>query len=123
MLTVRKRLPMTDPFHQLSETKSAGAAAVFEKLLDTLKAQKDYHRLFDATLMRKKHELGLPLMRPASLDDVPSDKRTEFEKTYVESAREVGQLFLQAGQIANAWLYFRTIREPEPISKALAAMP
>ncbi|HLQ46802.1 MAG TPA: hypothetical protein VK137_18805, partial [Planctomycetaceae bacterium] len=95
---------MSDPFSQLTETKPAGASAVFDKLLETLQAQKDYHRLFDATLMRKKHELGLPLIRPTTLDDVPSDKRTEFEETYVESAREVGQLFLQAGQIANAWL-------------------
>ncbi|MFM9963314.1 MAG: hypothetical protein ACKV2Q_19060 [Planctomycetaceae bacterium] len=114
---------MTDSFSQLSETKSAGATAVFDKLLESLKASKDYHRLFDATLMRKKHELGLPLLRPTSLDDVPTEQRAEFEKTYVESAREAGQLFLDAGQIANAWLYFRTIREPEPVAKALAAMP
>lgn len=114
---------MSDPFSQLSETKTSGASAVFDKLIESLKASKDYHRLFDATLMRKKQQLGLPLLRPTSLDDVPSDKRTEFEKTYVEAAREVGQLFLDAGQIANAWLYFRTIREPEPVAKALAAMP
>lgn len=114
---------MPDSFSQLTEVKPSGATAVFEKLLGSLKANKDYHRLFDATLMRKKQELGLPLLRPTSLDDVPTEKRTEFEKTYVEAAREVGQLFLDAGQIANAWLYFRTIREPEPVAKALAAMP
>lgn len=114
---------MTDPFNQLTETKSSGATAVFDKLLESLKASKDYHRMFDATLMRKKQELGLPLFRPTSLEDVPTEKRAEFEKTYVEAARESGQLFLDAGQIANAWLYFRTIREPEPVAKALAAMP
>ncbi len=114
---------MTDSFTVLTESKPSGAAAVFDKLLESLKASKDYHRLFDATLMRKKQELGLPLLRPTSLDDVPTEKRTEFEKTYVEAARATGQLFLDAGQIANAWLYFRTIRESEPVAKALAAMP
>ena len=114
---------MTDAFNQLSETKPSGATAVFDKLLESLKASKDFHRMFDATLMRKKQELGLPLFRPTSLDDVPTEKRAEFEKTYVEAARAAGQLFLDAGQIANAWLYFRTIREPEPVAKALAAMP
>ena len=114
---------MTDSFSLLTETKSSGASAVFDKLLESLKASKDFHRMFDATLMRKKQELGLPLFRPTSLDDVPTEKRAEFEKTYVEAAREAGQLFLDAGQIANAWLYFRTIREPEPVAKALAAMP
>lgn len=114
---------MTDTFSKLTETKSSGPSAVFDKLLESLKASQDFHRLFDATLMRKKHELGLSLLRPTSLDDVPSEKRTEFEKTYVEAARESGQLFLDAGQIANAWLYFRTIREPAPVAKALEAMP
>jgi tetratricopeptide (TPR) repeat protein len=114
---------MPDSYTQLTESKSAGASVVFDKLLESLKASKDYHRLFDATLMRKKQELGLPLFRPTTLDDVPTEKRTEFEKTYVEAAREVGQLFLDAGQIANAWLYFRTIREPGPVAKALDAMP
>lgn len=114
---------MTDTFTSLTESKLSGADSVFDKLLESLKANKDFHHLFDAKLMRKKQQLGLPLLRPTSLDDVPTDKRTEFEKTYVETAREVGQLFLDAGQIANAWLYFRTIREPEPVAKALAAMP
>ncbi len=113
---------MTDTFTQLTEAKTAGSKAVFDKLLDALRSQKDYHHLFDATLMRKKQELGLPLLKPTSLDDVPSDKRTDFEKIYVESAREVGQLFLTEGQIANAWLYFRTIRESQPVAKALDAM-
>ena len=52
---------MTDSFSQLTESKSSGATAVFDKLLESLKASKDYHRLFDATLMRKKQQLGLPL--------------------------------------------------------------
>ena len=81
---------MTDSFSQLTESKPAGATAVFDKLLESLKANKDYHKLFDATLMRKKQQLGLPLLRPTSLDDVPTDQRTEFEKTYVEAAREAG---------------------------------
>ncbi len=114
---------MSDSFSQLTEAKPAGASAVFDKLSEALLEQKDFHRLFDATLMRKKHELGLPLMRPTSLEDVPSDKRTEFEKTYVDAARQVGQLLLKDGQIAGAWLYFRTIREPEPVAQAIAAMP
>ena len=114
---------MSDSFTSLIEAKSAGSAAVFENLLESLRSQKDFHKLFDASLMRKKHEMGLPLLKPTSLEDVPTEKRAEFEKTYVETAREVGQLFLDAGQIANAWLYFRTIREPEPVTKAIAAMP
>ena len=48
---------MTDSsFSQLTESKSSGAPAVFDKLVESLKASKDYHRLFDATLMRKKQQ-------------------------------------------------------------------
>ncbi len=114
---------MSDAYQQLTAAKSTNPTAVFAALVESLRTQKDYHRLFDATLMRKKQELGLPLLRPTSLDDVPPEKRTEFEKTYVEAAREAGNLFLKDSKFGDAWMYFRTIREPQPVADALAAMP
>lgn len=102
--------------------QTSGGAATIDKLTETLLQAKDYHRLFDALLLKKKFELDLPLTRPTSLDDVPSDKREEFEDFYVSQARRVGQLLLDNGQIGEAWVYFRTIREPEPVAKALDAI-
>ena len=107
-------------FDRIAElSTSDGPEAALDFLSESLRDEKNYHKLFDALLLKKKHELGLPLMRPTSLDDVPDDLRTDFEKFYVDAAREVGTLLLDDGQLNDAWVYFRTIQEPEKVSAAL----
>lgn len=102
---------------------SEGAAAALDRLAQTLREQKQYHKLFDARLLKRKHELGLPLIRPASLQDVPDDRRKDVEETYVAAAREVGELFLQEGDIPAAWMYLQVIREPDKVAAAIDALP
>src|SRR5262245_13965794 len=85
--------PMSDsPFQQLAAERAAGGpAAALDRLTQTLLEQQDYHKLFDARMLKRKFELGLPLARPASLQDVPEDQRKVVEETYVAAAREAGQ--------------------------------
>ncbi len=110
----------TDSYTELEELKTQqGSAAVLQKLAEMLRENAQFHQLFDAMLMQKKHSLGLPLLRPTSFDDVPADKRDEFEATYVSAAREVGNLLLADKQLGQAWMYMRTIREPEVIKAAI----
>ena len=67
-------------FNQLQDKhRAGGASAVFEQLAASLREQREYHKLFDALCLKKKHELGAPLNRPTSFDDVPAAKRDEFE--------------------------------------------
>lgn len=111
---------MTTAFDRIAELKSsAGPQAAIDLLIETLREEKNYHRLFDALLMKKKNQLGLPLLHPTSLVDVPADQRADFENYYVDSARETGSLFLKNGQLAEAWVYFRTIQEPDAVAEAL----
>ncbi|MCH8948439.1 MAG: hypothetical protein IH789_12590, partial [Acidobacteria bacterium] len=79
----------------------------------------DFHRLFDALLLKKKFEMGLPLTQPTSFDDVPEDKQQEFEENYVVAARRIGESFLDAGKIPQAWVYLRTISEPQKVTQAI----
>jgi len=110
-------------FDELANIHQAqGAAATIDHLISTLRAEKRYHPLFDALLMKKRLELGLPLVRPTALKDVPDDKRDEFEKVYVDSAREVGRLLLEDNAIAQAWNYFRAINEPQQVAAAIEAI-
>ena len=107
-------------FTLLDELKqSDGAVATIDRLIETLRAQKDFHKLFDALLLKKKFEMGLPLVSPSAFDDVPQDKQAEFEERYIEAARTVGESFLAENNIPQAWVYLRTIREPEKVAKAL----
>lgn len=110
-------------YDELSQiTQKGDSAAAFDKLAEVLKERKDYHRLFDARMLRRKFELGLPLSRPAQLTDVPQDLRKQVEETYIAAAREVGALFLAEGDIPAAWTYLSVIREPQPVADALQAI-
>lgn len=114
------------PFANLQEQfQTGGSTAVFDRLTTLLRDQKDYHKLFDALCLRKKHELGVPLHRPTSFDDVPEEKREDFKKAYMNAAREVGHLFLADRNLRQAWVYFHAISETKPVYDAIqaAALP
>lgn len=111
-------------FSELEQVhQSQGSASTLDKLIETLRADKKYHQLFDALLMRQKHAWGAPLVKPTSFDDVPESNRDEFERYYINQAREVGELFLADGAISQAWVYLKTIREPQKVAAAIEALP
>ena len=105
---------------QLKQTE--GAAAAVECVISTLQEQRQYHKLFDALCLKKKFEMELPLARPTSFDDIPDDKRDEFQSSYINAAREVARLLLADNNIPEAWMYLRTIGEPQTITDALDAI-
>jgi len=108
-----------DAFAELEELQQESPAAVLERLIEALRAQKNYHRLFDALLMKKKQSLGIALLQPTSFENVLEEQKKEFEQSYVDAAREVGGLFLAENLYSDAWLYFQTIQEPEQVAEAL----
>jgi hypothetical protein len=75
--------------------------------------------LLDAMLLRARHELGLPLIAPGSLAEVPEPLRTRYEEKYVEAIRLVGSKYLATGDIPTAWAYYRVIGESEPVARAI----
>jgi len=115
---------MSEPiFDTLSQLASdSGPAAAIDKLIESLRESGNYHKLFDALLMKKKFEWGLSVTKPTTFDEVPDEKRTEFEEYYVQCAREVGNLLIENDQIPQAWVYFRTIQEDQPVREALEGL-
>lgn len=103
--------------------QQGNTTAALDLLIERLRAERRWHKLFDARILRRKAELGLPVSRPASLQDVPAPQRKLVEETYIEAAREVGQAFLAAGDIPSAWMYLSVIREPEPVRQAIEDLP
>lgn len=100
-----------------------GAPATPDSVLDALEAtlteSQDFHRLFDAKLIRVRQRMSLPVTQPTSLNNVPSEHEVVFREEYVRAARDVGNMFLKIGRLADAWAYFRTIGEPEPVRTAI----
>ncbi|WP_397568557.1 hypothetical protein [Schlesneria sp. T3-172] len=110
-------------FTQLQDQcRQGGAAAVFEQLAQTLRDKRDFHKLFDALCLKKKYELGAPLHRPTSFDDVPAEKRDEFEAAYIAAAREVANLLLKDNKLGQSFVYFHALRETQPLRDAIEAI-
>ena len=80
---------------------------------------KEYRKLFDARLMQKRLELGLPLVSAAGIGDVPKALQQAYQDASVHAAREVGELILADRNIPQAWPYFRAIGDTGPIIQAL----
>lgn len=102
---------------QVSKNGNAGAA--LEQLAARFRFDKQYRELFDARLMQKRLELGLPLVSQPAIGDLPKDVQQAYQDAYVRAAQEVGELFLAEGNIPRAWPYFRAIGNTGPLSEAL----
>jgi hypothetical protein len=112
---------MTDnAFDLIDQTlRSGGPEAGFDLLAHKVLEEKNYPLLFEVRLLRKRHELGLPLIQVDDSAPMPPDTRREYDKAFIDAAREVGGLFLADGNIQRAWPYFRAIGEPGPVAAAI----
>lgn len=99
--------------------QSGDTAGGLDFLIEHFRANKDLRLFFEGKLMRKRLELGLPLIQKESTSEFPAHLRPEYESGMVAAARETGRLALDRGDVVGAWPYFRAISEPEPIAAAI----
>jgi hypothetical protein len=106
-----------DLFPQLDPLlSSADPAAGLDFLAEQFRAAKEYGMLFEARLMKKRQELGLPLIQTDALT------RDDYQEAVIAAAREAGELFLADGKIERAWPYFRAVSETGPIFQAIDSL-
>jgi hypothetical protein len=96
------------------------AEAIFQRAARTLVSAGELHRLFDLRLMQERRRLGLPLDRRTNIDDVEEPLRSKLESAYLAACREVGELFLEAGQLREAWMYLRPAGDKLPVRAHMA---
>ena len=92
--------------------------SVFDFLEGQFREEKRYPHLFETLLMRKRCEMGLPLIQTGPLD-LQDPQRKDYEESFIRAAREVGTLYLADGNIPRAWPYFRAIGETAPVAAAI----
>ncbi len=109
---------LDDLKHTLSER---GPEAAVDRLGERLRQEKDYRNLFYALLMKRRVELGATPFPTGPASDMPPPLHARYEDAIREAGRHVGGLYLDDGNIADAWFYFRMLGEPEPVVKALEA--
>src|SRR5262249_11227470 len=112
---------MTDnSFDQVDQAlRSGGPEAGLDFLAQKVRADKNYPLLFEARLLKKRHDLGLPLIQTDNTETMSPENRSEYDKAFIDAAREVGGLFLADGNIPRAWPYFRAIGETAPVAAAI----
>jgi hypothetical protein len=109
-------------FDDLQRTLAAeGADAAIDRLCRRLRDEQDYHGLFYARLLKKRHELGVSPVPTGPAQDLPEAVHRPYEEAIRDAAREAGRLFIEAGNLPQAWAYFRMLGEPEPMRQALEA--
>ncbi|MEZ5351303.1 MAG: hypothetical protein R2762_01595 [Bryobacteraceae bacterium] len=108
------------PFPRLQDRLTAGdAEAVFALLAEESLAEKNYAQLFEARLLAARRRLGLPLLASAAPAQMDEAQRRSYDEAVMAAAREAGTLFLEQGEIARAWPYFRALGEPGPVADAI----
>ena len=106
-------------FEELDTLFKHGPASGLQGLLLKLESGGDHHALFRARLLEKRRALNLPLLNPGDLKAAPPEAKKEYED-YVEAVcREIGSKYLAEGNLTQAWRYFRTIGDNQPIREAL----
>lgn len=109
-------------WHDLDEwLESEPAPAAVARLASSLEAAGDLPALFQALLLGERLRLGLPAVMPADDAELPEAAKQAYEQAIRDTARRVGQHFLDRGDLAGGWPYFRLIGQLAPIAAALEA--
>jgi hypothetical protein len=109
-------------FDELEHTLAAkGPDAAVRRLCERLRENKDYASLFYALLMHKRQQLGVAPVPTGPATDLPESTHAEYEEAIRQAGRQVGELYLQEGQLAQAWAYFRMLNEPQAVRRVLDA--
>ena len=101
--------------------ESASPMEALDLLIGEFRQMGRYDLLFEARRMRKRLELDLPLIQTESSSSFPEDRRSAYDDAMIEAAREVGHLYLAAGNIPAGYRYLRAIGETAPVAAAIAA--
>ena len=99
--------------------ESGDPASSLDYLIRQFRESKDYHLAFEARLMKKRLELGLPVIQAPNLAALPPDVQAKYQQFLVEAAQETGELFLASGDIPKAWPYLRATGDVKRVAAAI----
>lgn len=109
-----------DVFDQVRDALESGdVEQAFNLAVTRFREEGSYPLIFEARLMKKRHELGMPLIQTETWRSLSPEVQQAYEEATLEAAREVGTLFLEQGEIGKAWPYFRAIGDNATVRDAI----
>ena len=109
-----------DVFDQVRDALESGdVEQAFNLAVTRFREEGSYPLIFEARLMKKRHELGMPLIQTDTWRSLSPEVQKAYEEATLEAAREVGTLFLKQGEIGKAWPYFRAIGDNATVRDAI----
>jgi len=107
-------------YDELQQTlKTSGPKEAIDRLCVSLRERKEYSSLFYALLMKKRFELGVSPLPTAPSNELPEAVHEPYENAIRAAAREVGQLYIDDGELLRAAPFFRMIDDRQPLATAL----
>ncbi len=111
-----------DVFDQVrSALESGDVEQAFSLAIARFREEGSYPLIFEARLMKMRHELGMPLIQTEAWRSLSPEIQEAYERATLEAAREVGTLFLDQGEVGRAWPYFRAIGDSATVRDAIEA--
>lgn len=111
---------LDDSFEKLEPIlKSEDPASSLDYLIGQFRDAKEFHLLFEAKLMKKRLELGLPLIQPPDIASLTGETQAAYQQYMVEAAQEAGESFLAGGDIPKAWPYLRATGDVARVAAAI----
>src|SRR3954451_5153462 len=113
-------MPPDTLFHAVDTAlESNSPAEALDLLADEFRRGGRYDLLFEARGMRKRLDLGLPLIQPEPSSSFPEHVRPAYEDAMIAAAREAGNLSLAAGNTPAAYRYLRLLGETGQIAASI----
>lgn len=108
----------------MAQASALAPQSILNQLIEQLRTERDHAGLFQALLLQARARLGLPLVLPTgdTSKHIPAAQQEPYEEAIRQAARTVGQLFLEDGDVAQAWPYFRLIGETAPVQAYLESI-
>lgn len=99
--------------------QSGDPAGSLDFLISHYRATGNLALLFEARLMKRRLDLGLPLIHTEALSSHASEASVQYEHSMIDIARETGNLALERHDIPTAWRYLRAIGEPSRVAEEI----
>lgn len=107
-------------FDELEKTLGTeGPERALDLLCHRLRERMDYSSLFYALLMKKRYELGVSPLPTSPAQELPPSIHADYEEAIRRAGKEVCQLYLDQGNIPQAWLFARMLGDVQPVADAL----